>query len=97
MKEFFKFFFLETLESDRVLRKGRKSKCKKTKEEYLEKKSEDFLNKSDGDIDKRIRERSENEIIYDENGILENDERKGKKRIKRNTNEDLVVSDVIVK
>lgn len=82
MKEFFKFFFLEMLESDRVLWKGRKLKCKKMKEEYFEKKLEDFLNKLDGDIYKRIRERSENEIIYEENGFLENDEWKGKKRIK---------------
>lgn len=38
-----------------------------------------------------------NEIIYEEIGILENDEWKGKKRIKWNMNDDLVVSDVIVK
>lgn len=87
MKEFFKFPLLETLESDRVPRKGRKSKCKKMKEEHLEKKSEDSPNKSDGDTDKRTRERSENETTHEENGPSENDERKGKKRTKQNTNE----------
>lgn len=66
MKEFFKFPLLETLESDRVPRKGRKSKCKKMKEEHLEKKSEDSPNKSDGDTDKRTRERSENETTHEE-------------------------------
>lgn len=97
MKEFFKFPLLETLESDRVPRKGRKSKCKKMKEEHLEKKPEDSPNKSDGDTDKRTRERSENETTHEENGPSENDERKGKKRTRQNTNDDSAVSDVIVK
>uniref|UniRef100_K1QGN9 Uncharacterized protein C1orf83 n=1 Tax=Magallana gigas TaxID=29159 RepID=K1QGN9_MAGGI len=98
MKEFFKFPLLETLESDRVPRKGRKSKCKKMKEEHLEKKPEDSPNKSDGDTDKRTRERSENETTHEENGPSENDERKGKKRTRQNTNDDsagvVVVEDI---
>lgn len=99
MREFFKFPLLETLESEKVPWKGKKSKCKKVKEERLEKKSEDSPNKSDRDTGKRTREMSENETTHEENETSENDEQRGKKRTKQNTctNDVSAVSGVMVK
>lgn len=96
MRDFFKFPLLEPIESERVPRRGRKSKCKKVKEERLEENSEDSPDQSDRDTGKRTREWSEDETTHEENGTSENDERKGKKRTKQNTNDVSAVSGVMM-